>query len=107
MANAGLDSFGPTQTSGRRPLDVLLRAATHLCGISIRMTCELETLQRKRKQRIEKLEREISLVQAQCDVFERDDIDKDKVAILRRCIAGMQEALRLLKTVYENNMPEM
>jgi hypothetical protein len=71
------------------------------------MTYELETLQRKRKQRIDKLEREISLVQAQCDVFELDDIDKDRVAILRHCIAGMQEALSLLKTVYENNIPEM
>ena len=71
------------------------------------MTYELETLQRKRKQRIEKLEREISLVQAQCDVFELDEIDRDKVAILRRCIAGMQEALSLLKTVYEKNIPEM
>jgi hypothetical protein len=66
------------------------------------MTDELEVLQWKRKQRIEKLECDIALVQAQCDVFEADDIDKDKVAVLRHCVIGMKEALSLLRAIYED-----
>jgi uncharacterized membrane protein YccC len=66
-----------------------------------------DELGRRRTQLIERLERDLALMQAECDVFEADDVNKEKAEVARLCINGMWEALRLLKVVSESEAPVM
>jgi hypothetical protein len=68
------------------------------------MTDDLKAPQRRREHLIGKLERDIALMQAECDVFEADDLNKEKLVLARRCVDGMKEALSLLRGIHEQRL---
>jgi hypothetical protein len=70
------------------------------------MTDDLKVL-RKREHLIGKLERDIPLMEAECDVFAADDLNKDKAVLARQCIDGMKEALALLKIAHGQALRQM
>jgi hypothetical protein len=69
------------------------------------MTDDLGALRRRREHIIEKLERDIALMEAECDVFEADDLNQEKIVLVRQCINGMKEALTLLRVVHKQRLP--
>jgi hypothetical protein len=71
------------------------------------MTDDLEARQRKCEHLVGKLERDIALMEAERDVFEADDLNKDKAVLARQCIDGMKEALSLLKIAHRQALQQM
>ena len=67
------------------------------------MDDELAALQRLRKKEIEKLERDLTLMEARQKASE--DLDKEKVEALRDGINGARNALDFLRVAYERQLP--
>jgi hypothetical protein len=58
-----------------------------------KMDGELEALQKRRKEEIEKLEKDLPLMEAQRAAFETEDLNKEKATVLRDRIDGAKNAL--------------
>jgi hypothetical protein len=58
-----------------------------------KMDDELEALQQRRKEEIEKLEKDLTLMEAQRAAFETEDLNKEKATVLRDSIDGARNAL--------------
>jgi hypothetical protein len=66
---------------------------------------ELEALQQRRKVEIEKLDKDLTLMEAQRAAFETEDLNKEKVTGLRDRIDGAKNALDILRVTYGRKMP--
>jgi hypothetical protein len=66
------------------------------------MVDELEALQRRRKEEIETLEQDLTLLEAQRAAFETEDLKGD---VLRDRINGARNALDILRVAYGRRMP--
>jgi hypothetical protein len=69
------------------------------------MDHELEALQQRRKVEIEKLEKDLTLMEAQRGAFETEDLNKERATILRDNIDGARNALDILRVTYGRKMP--
>jgi hypothetical protein len=69
------------------------------------MDDELEALQQRRKAEIEKLEKDLTLMEAQRGAFETEDLNKERAAVLRDSIDGATNALDILRVTYGRKMP--
>jgi hypothetical protein len=69
------------------------------------MDDELEALQQRRKVEIEKLEKDLTLMEAQRATFETEDLNKEKATVLRDSIDGARNALDILRVTYGRRMP--
>jgi len=63
----------------------------------------LKELQQQRKRAIEKLERDLTLMEAQQKTSE--DLDNEKVGALRDGINGAKNSLDVFRVAYERAMP--
>lgn len=63
----------------------------------------LKALQQERKKEIEKLERDLTLMETRQKASE--DLDKEKVEALRDGINGARNALDFLRVAYERQLP--
>jgi hypothetical protein len=70
-----------------------------------KMDDELEALQQRRKVEIDKLEKDLPLMEAQRAAFETEDLNNEKATVLRDRIAGARNALDILKVTYGRKMP--
>jgi hypothetical protein len=70
-----------------------------------KMDDELEALQQRRKEEIEKIEQDLTLMEAQRAAFETEDLNKEKAAVLRDRIDGARNALDILRVTYGRKMP--
>jgi hypothetical protein len=70
-----------------------------------KMDDELEALQKRRKEEIEKLEKDLPLMEAQRAAFETEDLNKEKATVLRDRIDGAKNALDILRVTYGRKMP--
>jgi septal ring factor EnvC (AmiA/AmiB activator) len=66
------------------------------------MDDELEALQQRRKEEIETLEQDLTLLEAQRAAFETEDLKAD---VLRDRINGARNALDILRVAYGRKMP--
>jgi hypothetical protein len=65
----------------------------------------LKALQQQRKKEIDKLERDLTLMEAQQKAFEAEGLNKDKAEGLRDGINGAKNALDFLRVAYERGLP--
>jgi hypothetical protein len=65
----------------------------------------LKELQEQRKKAIEKLERDLRLLEAQREAFGAEDLNRDKAEVLRDRIDGAKNALDVFRVMYERAMP--
>jgi hypothetical protein len=65
----------------------------------------LKELQQQRKKTIEKLERDLALMEAQQKAFEGEDLKNEKAEVLRDGINGTKNSLDFLRTAYERQLP--
>jgi hypothetical protein len=70
-----------------------------------KMDGELAALQRLRKEEIEKLERDLTLMEAQQKALEAEDLNKEKAEVLRDGIDGTRNILDVLRVTYERALP--
>jgi hypothetical protein len=64
-----------------------------------------KTLQQQRKKEIEKLERDLTLMEAQKKAFEAEGLNAEKAEGLRDGINGALNALDVLRIAYERALP--
>jgi hypothetical protein len=64
-----------------------------------------KALQQQRKKEIEKLERDLPLMEEQQKAFEAEGLNKDKADVLRDGINGARNALDVFRTAYERALP--
>jgi hypothetical protein len=69
------------------------------------MDDELAALQQRRKAEIEKLEKDLTLMEAQRGAFETEDLNKERATVLRDSIDGARNALDILRVTYGRKMP--
>jgi hypothetical protein len=65
----------------------------------------LKTLQEKRKNEIEKLERDLPLMEAQQKAFEGEDLHTERAAALRERIDEARNALDIVRNTYKRQLP--
>ena len=65
----------------------------------------LKELQQQRKKAIEKLERDLLLMEAQQKAFEGEDLNTEKAQVLRDGINGAKNSLDVLRVAYDRAMP--
>jgi hypothetical protein len=65
----------------------------------------LATLQQQRKKTIEKLERDLALMEAQQKAFEGEDLKNEKAEVLRDGINGAKNSLDFFRIAYERQLP--
>jgi hypothetical protein len=70
-----------------------------------KMDDEMEALQQRRKEEIEKLEQGLTLMEAQRAAFETEDLNKEKANVLRDRIDGARNALDIWRVAYGRKMP--
>jgi hypothetical protein len=69
------------------------------------MDDELEALQQRRKGEIEKLEKDLTLMEAQRGAFETEDLNKEQATGLRDRIDGARNSLDILRVTFGRKMP--
>jgi hypothetical protein len=70
------------------------------------MDDELEALQQRRKGEIEKLEKDLTLMEAQRGAFGTEDLNKEKANVLRDRIDGAKNAGDILRVTFGRKMPQ-
>jgi hypothetical protein len=65
----------------------------------------LKELQQQRKKALEKLERDLLLMEAQQKAFEGEDLNAEKAQVLRDGINGAKNSLDVLRVAYERQLP--
>ena len=69
------------------------------------MDDELEALQQRRKKEIEKLDHDLTLMEAQRAAFATEDLIKEKATVLQGRIDEARNALDIWRVTYGRKMP--